>query len=83
MQCTAEILIFKPKFRLSNAVKITHKGNPANMQESVNKLIGYLSRNNLTSVTSLYNVTVNKPKTPMNIDNMVVDMYIGVTDNIL
>ncbi|HCR72839.1 MAG TPA: AraC family transcriptional regulator [Ruminococcus sp.] len=75
--------IFKPEFRLSNAAKITHKGNPANMQESVNKLIGYLNKNKLTPVTSLYNVTVNEPITPMDIDNMVVDMYIGVTDNIL
>ena len=74
---------FKPKFRLSNAAKITHNGNPANMQESVNKLIDYLNQNKLTPVTSLYNVTVNEPKTPQDIDNMVVDMYIGVTDNIL
>ncbi len=74
---------FKHEFRLSNAAKITHKGNPANMQESVNKLIGYLNQNKLMPVTSLYNVTVNEPKTPMDIDNMVVDMYIGVTDNIL
>lgn len=74
---------FKHEFRLSNAAKITHKGNPANMQESANKLIGYLNQNKLTPVTSLYNVTVNEPKTPMDIDNMVVDMYIGVTDNIL
>ena len=74
---------FKHEFRLSNAAKITHKGNPANMQESVNKLIGYLNQNKLTPVTSLYNVTVNEPKTPMDIDNMIVDMYIGVTDNIL
>lgn len=74
---------FKPEFRLSSAAKITHKGSPANMQESVNKLIGYLNQNKLTPVTSLYNVTVTEPKTPQDIDNMVVDMYIGVTDNIL
>lgn len=74
---------FKPEFRLSNAVKITHKGNPVNMQESVNKLISYLNQNKLTPITSLYNVTINEPQTPQDIDNMVVDMYIGVTDNIL
>lgn len=74
---------FKPEFRLSNAAKITHKGNPVNMQESVNKLISYLNQNKLTPITSLYNVTVNEPQTPQDIDNMVVDMYIGVTDNIL
>ena len=74
---------FKPEFRLSNAAKITHKGSPANMQDSVNELVGYLNQNNLTPITSLYNVTVNEPKSPADIDSMVVDMYIGVSNNIL
>ncbi len=74
---------FKPEFRLNNAAKITHKGSPANMQESVNELVGYINQNKLTPITSLYNVTVNEPKSPADIDNMIVDMYIGVTDNIL
>lgn len=74
---------FKPKFRLNNAAKITHKGSPANMQNSVNELIGYLNQNKLTPITSLYNVTVNEPKSPADIDSMVVDMYIGVSNNIL
>ena len=74
---------FKPEFRLNNAAKITHKGSPANMQESVNELIGYLNQNKLTPITSLYNVTVNEPKSPADIDSMVVDMYIGVSNNIL
>ena len=74
---------FKPKFRLTNAAKITHKGSPANMQNSVNELVGYLNQNKLTPITSLYNVTVNEPKSPADIDGMVVDMYIGVSNNIL
>ena len=74
---------FKPEFRLTNAAKITHNGSPANMQESVNELISYLNQNKLTPVTSLYNVTVTEPKSPADIDSMVVDMYIGVSNNIL
>ncbi len=74
---------FKPKFRLTNAAKITHKGSPANMQNSVNELVGYLNQNKLTPITSLYNVTVNEPKSPADIDGTVVDMYIGVSNNIL
>ena len=31
----------------------------------------------------MYNVTVREPKSPVDVDNMVVDMYIGVSDNIL
>lgn len=74
---------FKPKFKLTNAAKITHTGNPANMQASANELISYINQNKLTPITSLYNVTVNEPKSPTDIDNMVVDMYIGVSENIL
>lgn len=74
---------FKPIFRLLNAVKITHKGNPANLQATANLLISYINENKLTPITSMYNVTVCEPKSPADIDNMVVDMYIGVTENIL
>lgn len=74
---------FKPVFRLVNAVKITNKGDPANLQTTADLLISYINENNLTPITSMYNVTVRGPKSPADIDNMVVDMYIGVSDNIL
>lgn len=44
-----------------------------------NELVGYINQNKLTPITSLYNVTVNEPKSPADIDSMVVDMYIGVS----
>jgi effector-binding domain-containing protein len=74
---------FKPVFRLANAVKITHEGDPANLQATANLLISYINENKLTPITSMYNVTVREPKSPVDVDNMVVDMYIGVSDNIL
>lgn len=74
---------FKPVFRLANAVKITHKGDPVNLQETANLLISYINENKLTPITYMYNVTVREPKSPVDVDNMVVDMYIGVSDNIL
>ena len=74
---------FKPVFRLANAVKITHKGDPVNLQETANLLISYINENKLTPITSMYNVTVREPKSPVDVDNMVVDMYIGVSDNII
>ncbi len=74
---------FKPIFRLSNALKTTHTGNPATLQTSVNELMEYMKNNNLTPITSLYNVTVKEATTPLEIDTMVVDLYLGVTDNIL
>ena len=41
---------FKPVFRLANAVKITHKGDPVNLQETANLLISYINENKLTPI---------------------------------
>lgn len=53
------------------------------MQSTVNELAEFLKSNQLTPITSIYNVTVVEPKSQQEIDKMVVDMYIGVSDNIL
>lgn len=73
----------KPIFRLKNAVKIRHEGNPALLQEAGNKLMNYISDKGLMPITVGYNVTVQEPTSPMDIDNLIVDLYIGVCDNIL
>lgn len=73
----------KPIFRLKNAVKIRHEGNPALLQESGNKLMNYISDKGLMPITVGYNVTVHEPTSPMDIDSLVVDLYVGVCDNIL
>lgn len=73
----------KPIFRLKNAVKIRHEGNPALLQEAGNKLMNYISNKGLMPITVGYNVTVHEPTSPMDIDNLIVDIYIGVCDNIL
>lgn len=74
---------FKPVFRLKNAVKIRHEGSPATLQNTANELMSYISEHGLTPVTAGYNVTVREPKDQADINNMIVDIYIGVNDNIL
>lgn len=74
---------FKPKFRLKNAVKIRHAGSPATLQNAANELMRYISEHGFTPVTAGYNVTVREPKDAADINNMIVDIYIGVNDNIL
>ncbi|WP_124098844.1 DUF5085 family protein [Ruminococcus sp. Marseille-P6503] len=74
---------FKPLFRLNNAVKIRHKGNPALLQNSVNELMQYINSHKLMPITAGYNVTVQEPANQNDIDNLIVDMYVGVCDNIL
>lgn len=72
---------FKPEFRLFNAAKITYRGNPMNMHISANKLIEYINEKKLVPITPIYNVTINEPKTPQDIDNLVVDMYVDIANN--
>ncbi|MDE5583616.1 MAG: AraC family transcriptional regulator [Ruminococcus sp.] len=73
----------KPIFRLRNAVKIRHEGRPDLLQNSANKLIQYINEKGLMPITVGYNVTVHEPQSPVEIDSLVVDLYIGVCDNIL
>lgn len=75
--------VLKPVFRLRNAVKIRHTGNPALMQNTANELMAYISSKGLMPITAGYNVTVKEPANPTDIDSLIIDMYVGVSDNIL
>lgn len=75
--------IIKPIFRLKNAIKIRHEGNPALLQESGNKLMNYISDKGLMPITVGYNVTVHEPTSLMDIDGLIVDLYIGICDNVI
>lgn len=74
---------FKPVFRLNNAVKIRHRGNPAMLQNSANELMRYITDHKLMPITAGYNVTVQEPADQNDVDSLIVDMYVGVSDNIL
>ncbi|MBR3294355.1 MAG: AraC family transcriptional regulator [Oscillospiraceae bacterium] len=75
--------VWKPHFLLTNALVVRHVGSPATMQESANALNVYISEHQLTPITVGYNVTVKEPKTPLELDEMIVDIYVGVSPNIL
>ena len=75
--------MIKPVFRLRNAVKIRHKGNPALMQNTANELMEYIKNKGLMPITAGYNVTVQEPTSPTDVDSLIVDIYVGVSDNIL
>lgn len=77
------IYTLKPVFRLRNAVRIRHTGNPAMMQNTGNEIMQYIKEKNLMPITAGYNVTVQEPASPTDTDNLIVDIYIGVSDNIL
>lgn len=73
----------KPVFRLKNAVKIRHYGNLTLLQNTANELMAYIKGKCLVPITAGYNVTVQEPSTPTDVDSLIVDIYVGVSDNIL
>ena len=75
--------ICKPIIKLVHAVSIRHIGNPAGLQETVNLLLAYIQKNNFQIITPAYNVSVQEATMPNMIDQMIVDVYIGVSPNIL
>lgn len=74
---------WKPHFLLTNALMIRHIGNPATLQNSANELHAYIVANQMVPISSGYNVTVKEAKMPLEIDNMEVDIYIGISPNLL
>lgn len=74
---------FKPVFRLNHAVKVRHTGNPAMLQNSANELMKYITEKQLMPVTAGYNVVVQEAANPKDVDNLIIDIYVGVCDNIL
>ena len=75
--------VYKPLFRLVNAVTIQHIGNPATLQDTYNTLLAYIQEHQLQAITPGYNVAVQEVETPDKIDQLIVDVYIGVSHNIL
>ena len=75
--------VWKPHFLLTNAVVVRHIGNPSGLQESVNALNAYIAQHRLTPITVGYNVTVKEAKTPLELDDMIVDIYVGISPNLL
>ena len=75
--------VWKPRLLLTNAVVAWHVGSPATMQQSANAINTYILEHHLIPITVGYNVTVKETKTPQELDDMVVDIYVGVSPNVL
>ena len=74
---------WKPRFLLTNAVKLCHIGHPAELQNSINQLNSYIAEHHLIPITSGYNVAVKDAKTPLELNDMEIHVYVGVSPNIL
>lgn len=74
---------FKEKFYLKNALYTRHKGNPNLLQETYNRLNIYSQDNKLRHITSGYNVFIDEPKSIDDLEKAIIEVYIGIDENIL
>ena len=75
--------VWKSHFLLTNALRIRHVGNPAKLQDAINELNAYIVQHQLVPISSGYNVTVKDAKTPLEVDSMEIDVYVGISPNLL
>lgn len=75
--------VFKPVFKLVNAIYVRHKGNPSLLQAVYNEILAYIHNNKLQQITPAYNVTIKEVTAGMNMEDVVIDIYIGISPNIL
>lgn len=75
--------VFKPVFKIINALSIRHEGNPVLLQNTINQLNEHVIKNKLQVITATYNVTVKEPTSQADVDQMIVDVYVGISPNIL
>lgn len=74
---------WKERLFVTNAVLIKHKGHPAGLQNTFDILNEYMQKNQLTPITGAYNVPVKEAKNPMEVNDMEIDIYVGISPNIL
>ncbi|WBW97678.1 AraC family transcriptional regulator [Oceanirhabdus sp. W0125-5] len=74
---------FKKVFHLVNALCIRHNGNPNLIQNTYNQLNTFIQENRLQPITSGYNIPVNEVTDPSKLDEVIIDVYIGVNPCII
>lgn len=73
--------VFKNQIKIVNAVVACYKGHPLGLQEACNQLNQYIVEHKLQPITVGYNVT--KKTDMLDPENTKVDVYVGISPNIL
>ena len=73
--------VFKNQIKIVNAVTASYKGHPMGLQEACNELNQYITEHRLQPITVGYNVT--KEMDMLNLDNTQIDVFVGISPNIL
>lgn len=72
---------FKEKLKITNALVASYKGDPAGLQAASNQMTVYMSEHNLLPITTGYNIT--RKVDILNPENTEIDVYVGISPNIL
>lgn len=73
--------VFKNRIQIVNAVVAIFKGHPVGLQEACNQLNQYIMEHGLQPITVGYNVTKNTDM--LKPENTEIDVYVGISPNIL
>lgn len=73
--------VFKNQIKIVNAVVASYKGHPMGLQDACNQLNQYVMEHKLQPITVGYNVT--KKTDMLNPENTEIDVYVGISPNIL
>ena len=73
--------VFKNKVQIVNAVVASYQGHPGGLQKACDQLNQYIMENQLQPITVGYNVT--KQLDTANIEKTEIDVYVGISPNIL
>lgn len=69
---------FIKNFLVDNALMLKIYGNPLHMQSAIQQISEYIKSNNLTPKTPLIIHTEKEANNPMEVEQMITNLYIGV-----
>lgn len=73
--------VFKNQIKMINAVVASYTGHPMGLQDACNQLNQYIMEHRLQPITVGYNVT--KKTDMLSPENTEIDVYVGISPNIL
>jgi len=86
MGSVQEPFFFKEQIYLKQAIKTRHEGDLCGILDSVNKLIEYIHSENLMPITRFCGkvlIGLDNPNNSEELNNAIIDIYVGVNTNIL
>ncbi len=73
----------KPVFHLINALYLSYQGNPSDLSNAHQKIFKYVAANKLQPITPLYNFYSNKIEEAQSLEELKVDLLIGINPSVL